>query len=108
MAERKMAFHELHGGKMALEFQEAFETVQRVAFQKCGPASASLTITVLPPHKDNEGYGKVRYAISITEPKAKSPELFTRLNGCYIAHDAKEMSGVDQLNLEFASKGGAQ
>jgi hypothetical protein len=99
--DRKMAFYELHEGRLGVQFQDEFEKAQQVCFEKNAAVKVSLTVTVFPPEKGNDGYGKVQYQIARTDPKAESPELFTRLNGCFITSDNRDIALVDQTKLEF-------
>ena len=99
---RKMAFYEIQKGKLALDFQKAFEEAQTQAFIHNSPSSITLKIAVFPPPDRTGRFGQVQYAVSKSLPSVKSMKLTTQLtNEGLITEDGASQIDILQEELEF-------
>jgi hypothetical protein len=99
---RKMAFYEVHKGKLALDTQSAFEEAQQQAFIHNSPAKVILEINVYPPADRNNNFGGIQYAVRKSLPSTKSMKLTTQLtNEGIITQDGDSKIAVLQEELQF-------
>jgi len=98
---RKMAFYEIHKGRLAIDVQKAFEEAQRAAFDMGQGAEVTLKIKIDSPEDKEDKYGKVSYNVSTKLPSKKSIKLTTELQDGLIVADGETRVDVLQNELEF-------
>lgn len=101
-SKRKMAFYEIHKGKLALDTQSAFEEAQQQAFIHNSPAKITLEINVFPPPDRNNNFGGIQYTVRKSLPSQKSMKLTTQLTtDGIITQDGDSKIAVLQEELQF-------
>lgn len=101
---RKMAFYEVHRGRLAIETQKAFEEIQRSAFRSGQASELTLKIKIDPPEDRDDKFGKVSYNITLKHPTQKSIKLTTELRDGLIIADGDSEINVLQNELNFPEK----
>jgi len=101
---RKMAFYEIHKGRLAIDTQKRFEEIQKIAFSTGQKTSLTLKIMIEPPEDAEDKFGKVSYDISTKIPAKKSIKLTTELRDGFIVADGETPVDVLQTELEFPPK----
>lgn len=99
---KKMAFYQLQKGKLAIDFQAAFEDAQKQTMLYGDVSKVSLEITVHPPESRNDKYGSVMYKIKKSLPAVKSMKMTTELSPLgYIINEGRDVDDIIQLDLDL-------
>lgn len=101
---RKMAFYEIHRGKLAVDVQKAFEEAQLSAHNMGQTAELTLKIKIEPPEDAEDRFGKVSYTVNTKLPAKKSIKLTTELHKGLIVADGESPVNVLQQELEFPAE----
>lgn len=98
---RKMAFYEIHKGRLAIDVQKAFEEIQTAAFKMGQNSELTLKIKIEPPEDADDKFGKVAYNVSTKLPSKKSIKFTTELMDGLIVADGDSQIDVLQNELDF-------
>lgn len=100
---RKMSFLELNDGLLASETQQAFEEIQKAAFNTNKKTELVLTVKIYPPEiKDKRNMGTAEYSIKKVLPKNQSNKFYTKFSESgFIVESRNKEVHIDQIDLDF-------
>lgn len=101
---RKLAFHEVGKGSLAIDMQEAFEEAQKLAAEKFVSAVVSLKIKIEPPNPREPNFSQISYVTNVTHGAPPAKNFSTMLKDGQIVADGSDPADILQLDLEIPNQ----
>jgi hypothetical protein len=103
--ERKLAFYELGGGRLAQDAQDAFEEASRFATQNSLGAEVSIKIKLSAPNPQEPDFAEAYWEIGVKKDPRRSMRVTTQQIKGIIVAEGKDSTDCLQLNLDLPELG---